>query len=259
MRSFAYILYQLLQMKNFSKKSDLIEPCNENCSFCFLNYADVLGENYLFRKLMPQEIGEIIRNIHHQVKQYNKGDLIASSGDECNNLMIIVKGAAVGEMMDFQGRVLRIEKLQAPDTIATAFIFGDNNRLPVDITAVEETRLLLIQKQDLTDLFRQNEIVLKNYLDIISNRTQHLSKQIRLLGLQTIKGKIAHYLLEQVKRNNSFDLALPNTQNELSEMFGVARPSIARVFREMHEEGIIHAKGKNVKIQDKGRLSKLLS
>ncbi len=256
---FGYILYQLLQMKNYSKKNNWIEPCNLNCSFCFLNYADVLGENYLFRNLQSQEIGEIIKRIHHQVKQYSKGEIIASSGEECNKLMIIVKGAAVGEMMDFQGKILRIEKLHAPDTIASAFIFGDNNRLPVDIKAVEETKLLLIQKNDLMELFHQNEHILKNYLDIISNRSQHLSKQIRLLGLQTIKGKIAHYLLELVKIHNTFNLKMPNTQNELAEMFGVARPSIARVFREMHEEKIIHAKGKNIKILDKEQLSDLLS
>jgi CRP-like cAMP-binding protein len=246
-------------MEKFSEKKDWIEPCNAQCSFCFLNYADILGENYLFRNLKHKEIGTIIKKVHHQVKKYDKGDLIASSGDECNNLMIIVKGAAVGEMMDFQGKVLRIEKLKAPNTIATAFMFGENNRLPVDITAVEETKLLLIPKKDLMELFHKNNTVLKNYLDIISNRTQHLSKQIRMLGLQTIKGKIAHYLLEQVKNNNSFEFTLPNTQNELSEMFGVARPSIARVFRELHDESYIFAKGKNVKILDKVKLSGLLS
>jgi len=243
--------------RNFDKK-EWIEPCNENCSFCFLNYADALGKNYLFRNLSPEKIGSIIRDIHHQVKKYNKGDLIVSSGEVCSSLMIIVKGSVVGEMLDFQGKILRIEKLDAPNTIASAFMFGENNKFPVDIIALEETKLLLVSKHDLMDLFRKNEIVLKNYLDIISNRTQHLSKQIRLLGLQSIRGKIAHYLLEQVRVEGTTDLKIKNTQNELASMFGVSRPSLARVMRELHNDKIIHAAGKKITILDKPALSALL-
>lgn len=239
-------------------KKEWIEPCNENCSFCFLNYADALGKNYLFRNLSPTEIGNIIKNIHHQVKKYNKGNLIAGNGDVCSNLMIIVKGSVVGEMLDFQGKILRIEKLDAPNTIASAFMFGENNKIPVDIIALEETKLLLIPKQDLMDLFSKNEIVLKNYLDIISNRTQHLSKQIRLLGLQSIRGKIAHYLLEQVRIEGTTDLKINNTQNELASMFGVSRPSLARVIRELHNDKIINASGKRITILDKPALSAFL-
>lgn len=237
---------------------NVIQPCNEKCSFCFLNYVDALQASYIFKDLKAEAIGEIIRNVHHQVKTYEKGELIACSGDVCSSLKIIVKGAAVGEMMDFQGKALQIEKLHAPDTIASAFMFGNDNRLPVDVTAVEETKILLFQKQDLMNLFCKNETILKNFLDIISNRTQQLTKKIKLLGLQSIRGKIAHYLLEQVRREGRMELKIKNSQNELANMFGVSRPSLARVIREMHNEGIIEANGKNITIIDKEALSGLL-
>lgn len=248
----------MLQNENFLDKDEIIAPCNSHCSFCFLNYADVLGNNYLFRGLEPKQIGQIIREVRHQVRKFGKGDLVASMGEEYNHLMIIVRGAVVGEMVDFEGKVLRIEHLKAPDTIATAFIFGENNTLPVSITATEETKLLLIPKSDLLTLFKKHEQVLQNYLDIMANRAQHLSKQIKLLGLQTIRGKIAHYLLDLARSKQSDDLVLPHTQIELSEMFGVARPSIGRVFREMDAEGLINARGKSVKIIDKTGLSVFL-
>lgn len=245
-------------MEDYSEKNGRIEPCNNQCSFCFLNYVDVLEKNYLFRNLNTGEVGQIIKSIHHQVKRYEKGDLIAGKGDKCESLRIIVKGAVVGEMTDFQGKILRIEELKAPDTIATAFIFGDNNKLPVNIIALEETKLLLILKQDLINLLTENKIILKNYLDIISNRTQHLSKQIKLLGLQKIRGKIAYYLLEQLSIQGSTDLVIKNTQTELANMFGVSRPSLARVIRELHNDGVISAVGKRITILDKKTLSGFL-
>lgn len=239
-------------------KKHYIEPCNTNCSFCFLNYTDVLSNNFLFRNMLHDDIGHVIRNVHHQVRTFKKGDLIASSGDTYNSLLIIVKGAVVGELIDFEGKIIRIEELRAPDTIGSAFIFGDNNHLPVNVTAIDETRLLVIPRADLFKLLKNNAQVLQNYLNIMANRAQHLSKKIRLLGLQSIKGKIAHYLLELEAKTESVVLKLPHSQLEIAEMFGVTRPSIGRVFREMDQQGLIQAKGKNVIISDKSGLSKLL-
>ena len=237
---------------------DWIEPCNDECSFCFLNYTDILSENYLFRNLSRNEIGQIIRDIRHQVKKSRKGEISAFEGDNSDMLMIIVKGAIVGEMMDFEGRVLRVEQRSAPESIASAFIFGNNNKLPVTITATEDTHLLLIPREDLIELFSKNPVILKNYLDIMANRAQFLSRQLKLLGLNSIRGKIAHYLLEQLKRQKTENIRLIHTQNELAEMFGVARPSIARAIGELNQENIIRSKGKNIEILDKSRLSGLL-
>lgn len=100
--------------------------------------------------------------------------------------------------------------------------------------------------------------VLKNYLDIISNRAQHLTKKIKLLGLQSIRGKFANYLLEQVRREGKTKLTIKNSQSELANMFGVSRPSLGRVIRELHNEGIIEAEGRNIRIVDKKTLSGFL-
>lgn len=250
-------MYHMLQNENYN--TDLIEPCNDECSFCFLNYTDVLGKNSLFRGLSKGEIGEIIRSVHHQSKAYSKGEVVANEGDNYDRLILIVKGAVVGEMMDFEGKVLRVEQRSAPETVAIAFIFGNNNRLPVTITAVEETRLLFIPRDDLVKLFSGNKIVLSNFLDNMADRAQFLSRHLRMLGLHSIRGKIAHYLLEQVKLQGSTDIRMPHTQAALSEMFGVARPSVARVLRDMNNASIIESRGKNIRIINTEELSTMLS
>lgn len=242
-----------------NEKKDWIEPCNKNCSFCFLNYTDILSENYLFHNLEKQVIGNLIKEIHHQVRKCKKGEVIALEGESYNKLMIIVKGSVVGEMMDFEGKVLRIEKLSAPESVATAFLFGKNNTLPVTITATEETRLLLFPKEDLLEMMRQNSRVLENYLEMMSNRAQFLSKQLRLIGLSTIKGKIAHYLLEQSKKQKSDHLRISHSHEDMAEMFGVSRPSVSRVMAELNRDKILRVKGKEVEILNRTKLSGLLS
>jgi CRP-like cAMP-binding protein len=84
---------------------------------------------------------------------------------------------------------------------------------------------------------------------MISNRSQFLSEKIRFLTFKTIKGKMAHYLLQRVRSNNAI-VVMDKTQNELAEFFGVARPSIGRTLGEMQAEGFIEVDRKNIKILD---------
>lgn len=249
----------MLQNEKYINTDHIIEPCNANCSFCFLNYTDVLKKNHLFLDISPQEIGQIIKNIHHQVKLLQKGDVLAIEGDSLNHLIIIVKGSLIGEMMDFEGKILRVEKISAPETVATAFLFGHHNKLPVSISATEESRLLLIPKEEILTLFKENSIVMRNFLDIISDRAQFMTKKIKLMSLANIKAKISFFLLELVKKQDQTSITLPHTHQELAEIFGVSRPSVGRAFKEMNESGCIKSRGKHIEITDRHKLSLLIS
>jgi CRP-like cAMP-binding protein len=68
---------------------------------------------------------------------------------------------------------------------------------------------------------------------------------------------LAQYILQKAGKDRisvTFDM----TQNDLSDYFGVARPSVARTLGEMEEEGFIIAKRKNIKILDRKGLSDLI-
>ncbi len=218
---------------------DIVEPCNDKCSFCFLNFADLLSSNYLFNGFKPRAVGDMIKTHKHRVVEYCKGDIIFSNGDVINSLLIIVKGNIVGEVIGAEGKVLHIEEFKAPDALGSAFLFGKDNTIPYDIVAKSDTRLLEIPKRNLLKFLMSDERILQNYLNIITCRAQNQSHKIKLLGLNTLKGKVAYYLNEQLKKGNSDSFVLDKTQSELAEMFGVARPSVSRVLKEMDELGII--------------------
>ncbi len=237
---------------------ELIEPCNDSCSFCFLNYADLISENYLFNGFKPKVVGDIIKKTNHKVKTFEKDEIIVHHGERINCLYIIVKGIVVGESMGYEGKILRIEELKAPDAIASSFIYGKDNSIPFDYIAKEFTKTLIIQKADLMGLFMSNEKLLTNYFNIISCRAQTQSHKLKMLGLNTLKGKIAQHLIDISKQNDSLSFIMNKTQNDLSEMFGVARPYISRVFKELDEKKIIRAKGKNVTIENMNALVDLL-
>jgi CRP/FNR family transcriptional regulator, dissimilatory nitrate respiration regulator len=212
----------------------------------------------LFKGLSPDEIEKILDNVPHNVKKFQSGSLICLSGEHVNSLMVVISGVVKGEMVDYAGRVIKIEDIPAPGALAPAFMFGNRNRFPVNVIAISSAELLLISKTDFLKLLMINDTILINFLDMIANRSQFLSEKIKFLNFKTIKGKLAHFILQKAG-TDQISVTLDMTQNDLADFFGVARPSVARALRDLEEGGFIEAKNKNIKIIDKEGLADLIT
>lgn len=209
----------------------------------------LLTKSPLFAGIKEDEIKKLFSRIVYQVRSYAKGEIIASGGEECRSLQIVFTGNVKGEMIDYSGRVLKIEDIPPPRPLAVAFLFGKNNRFPVTISATEYTELIVLPRNSVVTLMQSSEKFLTNFLNAVSNRAQFISGKLRFLSFKTLKGKIAHYLMElDSLQNNNGQVVLNKSHEELAELFGVARPSLSRALRELHHQGIIEARGRNVRI-----------
>lgn len=201
----------------------------------------------------PQRLKEIFTDVQFQVKKYHPEDMIAHQGEEVNCLMILLKGSVRGEMTDFSGRMIKIEDIQAPKPIAGAFLFGRQNIYPVDIIANESSVILKIFRDQFLKLLQLCPTVQLNYLNLISTKAQFLSNKIKFLSFKTLKGKIAHYIL-QLDGDEDGCLHLPQTQQAMADLFGAARPSVARAFGQMEAEGVLEMTNRKVKILNRDNL-----
>lgn len=216
----------------------------------------VLIKSPLFRGMILEEAVSAVSSTPYRIRRFKAGSLISQSGEPVNSFMMVIEGVVKGEMVDFSGRIIKIEDIPASGALAAAFIFGSRNRFPVNVVAVSDTQLLVIEKADFLKFLKSNDKILANFLDIISNRSQFLSEKIKFLNFKTIRGKLAQYILQTAGPDKS-EIRLTMTQNELAEYFGVARPSIARVISELEKDGIISTKGKYLRILDIKKLAEL--
>jgi CRP/FNR family transcriptional regulator, dissimilatory nitrate respiration regulator len=210
----------------------------------------------LFKGVSTEEIASILAVVTHRTRNYKAGSLISQSGEPVNSLIIVTSGTVKGEMTDDAGRLIKIEDIPAPGALATAFIFGNKNRFPVNVAAISDVEILSIEKPDFLKLLMANDRVLVNFLNMISNRSQFLSEKIKFLNFKTIKGKLAHYILQKAG-SKMMSVSLDMTQNDLADFFGVARPSVSRALGELEHDGLIEASGKNIRILDKKGLAGL--
>jgi len=218
---------------------------------------DILCQSPIFRGISPDELNELFSQIHYQVRTYQKNDLITASGEICDRLLIIQRGNVKAEMNDYSGKTIKIEDIEAPRPLATAFLFGKENRFPVTVLANTEVEIVSIPKSEFVKLLQVSSLILNNYLNAISTRAQFLSQKLKFLSFKTIKQKIAHFLLEQAG-DRLQTVEIKQSQEQLAEMFGVTRPSLARTLGEMNQERLIETQRRFIKILDKNRMNLLL-
>ena len=190
-------------------------------------------------------------------KVYPKNELIIRQGDLCDALYMLTIGSVKTEMITENGNLLGIEIIQAPRPLAPAFLFSDNNRFPVNVTTLEEVEIIKIPKAEIIRLMMTNPDFMQNYLTHNANRTQFLTNRLQLLSIKTIKGKLAHFLMEQAQGSTK-PFILNRNQSELAEFFGVARPSLARSLSEMVHDGIISIKRREYQILNMDSMKELL-
>jgi len=216
----------------------------------------VLTSSPLFKGLDISEIELLFGEVSHNIRKFRAGTLVSQSGDPVISLMIVVRGIVKGEMVDYAGRVIKIEDIPAPGALASAFMFGNNNRYPVNVICNTDSEILVIDKSDFLKLLMNNDRILVNFLNMISNRSQFLSEKIKFLNFKTIKGKLAQYILQKAGNDKNV-IYLDVTQNELADFFAVTRPSVARALGELEEEELIEAKGKSIRVLNRGELTNL--
>ena len=221
-----------------------------------MNYQ-LLTQCPIFRGITENEAEYLLKKIHFQIKSFSKDEVVVVAGDPVLNLNIIISGSVRGEMIDYSGKTIKIEDIEAPKPLATAFLFGQENKFPVTVTANNDAKILTIPVSEFLKLLQMNTLILKNYLNSISSRAQFLSQKLHFLSFKTIKGKVAHFLLQQAGEK-FHSVELKNTQQQLADLFGVTRPSLARIFGEMQKEGLIRISNKTVTLLDKMALNELI-
>jgi len=217
--------------------------------------TDLLFFCSICREKSPAQIEELKCTIEHTTKHYKRGELIACQGDRVSYLYMLSKGKVKTEIISDSGLTISVEEISAPYPLAAAFIFADNNRFPVDVTAMEDCEVILISKDSVEKQMAKCPGFLRGFMAFIANRVQFLSDRLKIFSQKGIKSKIAYYILQHDK-NGTFELG--RSVASLAEYFGVERPSLSRALSEMVKDNIIAFEAGKGKILNYNKIKELL-
>ncbi|NDV65789.1 Crp/Fnr family transcriptional regulator [Bacteroides sp. 224] len=222
-----------------------------------MNYS-VLTNCNLFHSIRESEVSDILSCVKTKEVRFKKGDILAMQGEPCNRLIFLLSGSVKAEMSDPAGKIVKVEDIHAPNPLAILFLFGKENRFPVQTTANEEVETLIVPRESVLKMLMMNETLLKNYLDISANFASRLSRKLHLMSFRTIRQKLAIYLLELSEATHSEIILLDKPKSVLAEYFGVSRPSLERELSKMQQDGLIISDKRKITIKEKNKLVQLI-
>lgn len=201
----------------------------------------------LFSGLQDSEIIDLMHLVRYRIVHYRKGDIHAYAGSVCQYADIIISGEMVAYIMGSSGRAVRMASHQTGKLLAPAFLFADDNHYPVTVEATTDTALLRLTPDDLQKMMQSDQRLMTNYLSMLSNIISGLTKKVRLLSM-SVREKVTLYLKEQSGLQQSNEILLPLSRQDLADHFGIQKYSLLRCLNELKEEGLIRVDGRHIQI-----------
>ncbi|SCY76112.1 Crp/Fnr family transcriptional regulator [Alkaliphilus peptidifermentans] len=219
----------------------------------------LLGNCTLFNHLSIDELTQLLSDITYNIKYYNKNQVVFSPHHSSDTLGIILDGSVDVQKIFASGKAVTVNRKFQYDLIEDASIFANIDYYPSSISTCENSRILLINKNNILKLFSKDEKIMFKYLQSVSNRVLALNTIIEILSLNSVHAKIAYFLLVERNTQNSNIIKLKFSKKSWAEHLNVSRPTLSRELRNMNLEGIISFNKRTIEIHQIEKLEKLCS
>lgn len=202
----------------------------------------------LFEGVENREMIRILDNHFLRISCYEDDALIRAANERANHMYMILEGAIKGTMQDIDGHVYQVEEFRPGQMVAPANLFSKKEQFPVSLISKGRTRLIVLNREVLVQMFKLSERLEENFLKLLSDKVQFLANKLCENQFYSIEQKIYRMIFDLYQKNNCDIFELPDTHEELSQKLGVPRPSFSRAVIKVNQAGIISFKNKCVEI-----------
>ena len=224
-----------------------------------IEFTNDLTHCIIFKSFNMDSIKNLLSQINYKINLYSKDTIIACEGDNCFNLGIILEGSIEVKKLFVSGKTVTITKLLPPDIFGEVVIFSDMNKYPSTIIASDNCKILFLSKIDIIKLCSINTNILNNFMGLLSNKILMLNKKLKDLSYETLRQKVASFLLENYYLNKKSMFQISSSRKEMAEALGIPRPSLSRELINMREDKLIDFHKNTFKILNLNNLEDILS
>jgi CRP-like cAMP-binding protein len=220
--------------------------------------AEMLSSCALFQGLPAGEMQALAAQLQLSYREFQKEEIIAFEEDECTSIGVILRGSIRVERIFPSGKTVRVDRLEAGNCFGEAIVFSDQGSYPATLTANETAAVVSLSKEEVAGLCARSPRFLSNFLRLLSNKILMLNRKIKSLAYQTVRQKVAGFILAEQARQNARLLSLPGTRREMAESLDIPRPSLSRELAALKAEGWIDYDRRTIRILDLERLESCL-
>ena len=222
------------------------------------NSIDKLKMCVLFKNIPKEKLEQILETINPNMESYDKNQSIATEGDKCTSIGIVLEGEVEIQKIYLSGKTVIVNSLEPGDIFGEVIVFSKMGVYPSTIVAASNVKIFFINKMDIFKMCSSYVEVLNNFMELLSNKILMLNKKIKNLSFDTLREKICSYILEEYQKQHNKNIILPFSRKEMADHLGVQRPSLSREFIKMKEDGLIDFTKNKVTILDLNSLEDYL-
>ena len=190
----------------------------------------------LFLGMSQSDLHEVAAYTPLAFSTYSAGQAIVVVDTPCDALTFLIQGHAESRMESDDHQWTVAERHHAPYLHQPEHLFGWHQRYTRSLQALDTCHVLRIKKSDVDHLVRQFQTVRFNLLNLLSTRSQRLSRQVRRVPAESIEGKLFRWL-EEVSDHPQSVKVLHIKQVYLARLLGESRLNLSRCLHAMEEEG----------------------
>lgn len=207
----------------------------------------------VFQGMTEMGFKEIMDSTRFHFLKFSTGETIIREGDEHTDIRFLISGSITSEISNFSKNIKLTETIPAPAVIAPNFLFGKVTKSPVTITADEEAGIMQLDKQVFMELMQRDRIIMLNFLNSISFRSQNYSDAFSNTYSCNFKARFTYWLLYFTKPK-AYNIRVYAKTKDLYAFFGVQRYIFISMLDELRDMGIIEYDQRLVVIPNRERL-----
>ncbi|MFD0764363.1 response regulator [Mucilaginibacter lutimaris] len=188
-------------------------------------------------------------------RQFKKGQVVYYDGDKANGLYIILSGKIKSMKLAEDGRELMTGIFTTDDYLGVNAMLA-NEAYADTATALEDSQLCLIPKEQLDELINQYPDVAREFISLLANDVRDKEEQLLHLAYNSVRKRMAESLL-RLNKQSSAQEGFKISREDLAAMTGMATETVSRTLTDFKDEGLIEKKGSLITILDEKRIARM--
>lgn len=213
------------------------------------------GAASIFRGLSQEE--KEILDQHHIIANFRKGGTIISYGSKPRGPICLASGKAKVFRVGAGNREQIIKMLRPLNFINYRSLLSDN-AFPFSVVAVEESAVVIFEKNSLSKILRQNAELAVRFIKLISEDLLDSNTRMISLTQKHVRGRIAESLLllrdTYGLEADSRTLRITLSREDLAHLSNMTTSNAIRTLSGLVSEKILNIEGRKIMILDLKKL-----
>ena len=176
-------------------------------------------------------------------RTYQAGEAIFREGDSGDTCYVIRKGAVKVSTTHSSGRAITLAELRSGEMFGELAMFRGETR-SASVEAIEPTEAVALLAPDMQRLMRRHPDIAVKMLAELAERLRAANERVARQSFQTVAGRVATALLEQVEARQAegaaeSDVLLEGTQSDIAQLAGTSRESASRFLATLERAGLV--------------------